>query len=296
MKNEAQTSHGEWWQLRVPVSAEIEEAMSNLLFDLGCSGCQQFENALSAFFPPDSHMPEIQRAVENYFYELRAMGFSIPLPKVELTPVAGLDWDAIWKRHFKPIFISDKLVIKPSWEPTPQTAAAVIEIDPKQAFGTGNHATTLMSLEFLAESVSAGQTLLDVGTGSGILAIAAIKLGADYAMAVDTDPVAIEAATENVHKNRVASKIDLAVGTVTAISPKRQFDCIVANINRLEIEKLISEFKELLTPRGQLFVTGMLLEDAAQLQTMAKQNGFSIQKELAKDEWMGAILKKESMK
>jgi ribosomal protein L11 methyltransferase len=290
MKSKAEA---QWFEVRVPVVPEIEEAVCNFLFELGSAGCQQFEYAVTGFFPAAMNAEDIQIKLLNYYAELRALGLCRIQPKMEIQPVENLDWAAIWKRHFKPIYIFEKLVIKPSWETAPATAAAVIEIEPKQAFGTGNHATTHMALEFLAQAVRRGDVVLDVGAGTGILAIAAVKLGAGRAVAVDIDPLAIAAARENVRQNRLAFKIDLVVGTTSAISADHVFDIIAANLNRREIAALVSEFHRLLKPGGGLFATGILVEEAQRLRNIFVEMGFSIQKEVLKEDWMGMILGKQ---
>ncbi len=285
-------SDAQWLEVRVFVVPEIEEAVCNFLFELGSAGCQQFEYAVSGFFPAAVGAEEIQSKLLNYYSELKALGLCRIQPKIEIRPVENLDWEAIWKRHFKPIYIFDKLVIKPSWTPLPPTAAAIIEIEPKQAFGTGNHATTHLALEFLAEAVRRGDVMLDVGAGTGILAIAAVKLGAGRAVAVDIDPLAIEAAQENCHKNFVASQIELLLGSTAAVPGNQRFDIIAANLNRREITALVCEFRRLLKPTGRLFATGILAEEAPRLRKIFIETGFSIQKEVVKDEWMGMILRK----
>ncbi len=290
----ALNSHAQWFQVRVAITAEIEDAVIGFLFDLGSKGCQQFEHSVTAFFPAEENHLEISQRLNSFYSEVRALGFIVPPPNIEIYPVDELDWTSIWKRHFKPIFVHDKLVIKPSWESLPSTSAAVIEIDPKQAFGTGNHATTLMALEFLAETVEDGQTILDVGTGTGILAMAAVKLGASRAVAVDIDPVAIDAARENSDKNGTVKKIDFMIGETMVLQPIRPFDVIVANINRLELVKLIPEFQRLLANDGRIFVTGILVDETDLMMTeFSKHSKLAIQKKVTKDEWLGLLLKAE---
>lgn len=293
MKSDAVlNANAQWFQVRVAITPEIEDAVVGFLFNLGSNGCQQLEHSVTAFFPPAENRLEISQRLNRYYSELSELGYILPPPDIEVRAVDELDWTTIWKHHFKPIFVFDKLVIKPSWEELPPNSAAVIEIDPKQAFGTGNHATTLMALEFLAETIKDGQTILDIGTGTGILAMAAVKLGASQAVAVDIDPVAIEAACENIDRNGTATESHLMVGETTALQPIRPFDVIVTNINRLELVKLIPEFQRLLAPNGWLFVTGVLVEETGLMMTEFSNRGnFSVQKKVIKDEWLGLILR-----
>ena len=269
--------------------------MNNFLFEVGSTGSQQFEHMVVAFFRDGCDATEIQQRVSAYFSELRALGFVVPASDFVVAPVESLDWTTIWKRHFKPIYVFDKLVIKPSWEPLPPTRSAVIEIDPKQAFGTGNHATTLLALEFLAGHVERGYTVLDVGTGTGILAMAAIKLGAVRVVAVDIDPVAIDAARENCQRNSLDSEIALMVGETTALPSGKLFDIIVANINRREVMRLFPEFCRLLSTDGLLFVTGILVAELEQVtDQLFRERAFALERKVEKDEWCGLLLKREA--
>jgi ribosomal protein L11 methyltransferase len=289
-----------WIQVCVPVNRDIEDAVANFLFELGSSGCLQNKNELVAYFDGRFLKEQLHRKIVQYLAGLKALGFVLPPAEVNITRVTDQDWNALWKRDVKPVIISKRLIIKPSWvELSPPKGAIVIEIDPKQAFGTGSHATTRLALQFLERYLAPGQTGLDVGTGSGVLAIAAAKLGAANVVALDNDPVAVAAARENVQKNSCAARCRLLVGEVSALRlPPAVFDVIVANINKNEILKLLPDLVRLLKSplsRGDkgscLFITGLLREDENEIVAkVSDQPGCQINGKVVAEEWMGLII------
>jgi ribosomal protein L11 methyltransferase len=171
-------------------------------------------------------------------------------------------WRDSWQRYFRPRRIGRRLLIRPSWATCRARAGdAVIEIDPGMAFGTGQHPTTAMCLRTLEESVRPGDEVLDVGTGSGILALAAAKLGADRVLALDIDPQAVKAARENAAANAVADVVEVREGTLPDGVSEERFDLVVANISGLTIERLAPSLAGALRDGGALIVSGFL-EDA----------------------------------
>jgi ribosomal protein L11 methyltransferase len=171
------------------------------------------------------------------------------------------DWRESWKKYFGVQRIGRALMVKPSWtQYRPKPGETVIEIDPGMAFGTGQHPTTAMCLRALEELVRPGMRVLDLGCGTGILAIAAAKLGASRVVAVDIDPNAVRAARENAAANGVSPAIDVREGTLEMVEGE-QFDIIVANISGLTLERLASEMVSRLVAGGALVTSGFL-EDA----------------------------------
>lgn len=169
------------------------------------------------------------------------------------------DWRDAWKRYFKPRRVGERLVVKPSWA-TYEVAAgdAVIEIDPGMAFGTGQHPTTAMCLRALEERLRQGDRVLDLGTGSGILAIAAARLGAERVLALDIDPQAVKAARANAAANGVDTLVEVREGTLPEGSSSERFDVVVANISGLTIERLAGDMAAALTDGGTLVASGFL--------------------------------------
>ncbi|MEK7778113.1 MAG: 50S ribosomal protein L11 methyltransferase [Chloroflexota bacterium] len=194
-----------------------------------------------------------------------------------LQPTGGLqervldegEWEAAWKAHFTLLRIGKRLVIKPTWqEYTPAAGEVVLELDPGMAFGTGHHPTTRMCMEELERRLRPGMRILDLGTGSGILAIAAAKLGADTVFALDVDPSAIQAAGDNIRHNRVASRVRLFPGTLP--NPKvlpGSIDMVVANITARAIAEKAKPMAEALAPGGLVIASGIIRERQAEAET-----------------------------
>jgi ribosomal protein L11 methyltransferase len=171
-------------------------------------------------------------------------------------------WRDEWKKHFGLQRIGRSIVIRPSWvEYMPREGDAVIEIDPGMAFGTGQHPTTAMCLRALEELVPARASVLDLGCGSGILAIAAAKLGAGRVLALDIDPQAVSAATSNIEANALEGRIEVREGSLGAPGAEERFDLIAANISSLALERLAPAIHAALNAGGHLIASGFL-EDA----------------------------------
>jgi len=180
--------------------------------------------------------------------------------------VDNADWTSAWKQYFTPIHIGARFVVLPSWmADSPQTAQPIL-IEPKMAFGTGHHQTTALCLEALDQlaasgTLRAGQTFLDLGTGSGILGIAAVKLGLS-GLGLDIDPVAIDNAHENAALNQVETELELGVGGIDAVAATRRFDCILANILANPLMDMAEAITARLKRPGILVLSGILREQA----------------------------------
>ena len=181
-----------------------------------------------------------------------------PLPRYRLEPVDEQDWVRLSQSQFEPIRISDKLWIVPSWAVAPDSSALNLVLDPGLAFGTGTHPTTRLCLEWLERTIRGGERVLDYGCGSGILAIAALRLGAHEALGVDVDPLALVAARANAARNRADARF---VGTETASD--FQADLVVANILANPLKMLAPLLAAHTVARGRIALSG-ILEDQAE--------------------------------
>ncbi len=187
----------------------------------------------------------------------------------------GVAWRDSWKKHFGIQRHGRALVVKPSWTHYRlKRGEIVIDIDPGMAFGTGQHPTTAMCLRALEDHVRPGSRVLDLGCGSGILAIAAAKLGAEQVLALDIDPNAVRAAQENASANGVADVIDVREGTVDVASGP--FDLIVANISGLTLERLAVQLARPLRPGGWLIASGFLEDAVAGLSCAFESAGLTV--------------------
>ncbi len=187
-------------------------------------------------------------------------------------------WRDSWKRYFRPRRVGRRLLIRPSWSTYRARAGdTVIEIDPGMAFGTGQHPTTMMCLRALETQVRHGDEVLDLGTGSGILAVAAARLGARRVVALDTDPQAVKAARENAVANGVGDVVEVREGTLPEGVAGERFDLIVANISGVTIERLAGAFGSALKDSGVLIVSGFLEDALAGLGRVLAEAGFRVE-------------------
>ncbi len=203
---------------------------------------------------------------------------------VDLGTVDEKQWADNWKKFFKTTEIGKKLVIRPSWEPKPQTDRAVLSIDPGAAFGTGTHATTKMCLELLEKYVEKDSTLLDIGSGSGILSIASVLLGAKSAIGVDIDPVAVKVAKENAEINDVGERTEYLEGDLLE-KVNGKYDIVCANIVADVIISLLDTVPEFLNT-GSLFIcSGIIDVREHDVLSAFKKHGFKIIDECECENW-----------
>ncbi len=218
----------------------------------------------------------------------------------EPEPVNGTDWSEAWKQGLGPRAIGPRLVIRPSWVSlTPRPGQHVLVIDPKQAFGTGAHASTRLALELLhaiAGELPAGPQVLDVGTGSGVLALAALALGAARVVAFDLDPLAAEAAAENAFLNGLSPHLRLFTGSIEALAPVA-FDLVLANLLRNEVTPLLSALAIRTRPGGHAIFTGLLDVERAEMEGRLAAAGFTVERAILAEEadgdaWLGLLTRR----
>ncbi|MDR1600380.1 MAG: 50S ribosomal protein L11 methyltransferase [Oscillospiraceae bacterium] len=212
------------------------------------------------------------------------------------------DWADAWKKHFKPFRVGKRLVVKPSWETyVSEPCDVVLELDPGMAFGTGTHETTALCLELLEEIVREGDTALDVGTGSGILAIAAAKLGAKRVIAVDQDPDAVKVARGNIERNALSENIravaaDLLDGLERSADTRAyvigRSDLVVANILADVIIRLMPSAFTALRAGGRMIASGIIKDRAQDTRDAFSQTGFVIESERTSGEWVAMSARK----
>lgn len=234
------------------------------------------------------------RGLDKCLKELPGItGMDLGSLKVSSEGVKEQDWAENWKQYYKPFRAGKHLVIKPSWEDwDAQPGDLIIELDPGMAFGTGTHETTAMCVEMI-EKHYAGGSVLDVGTGSGILAIAAARLGADNILGVDIDEMAVRVAIENVEKNGLSDKIEIREGDLVAGLDDVKCDFAVANILADVIFLLAGPLKAHLKP-GALFVcSGILAEREQEVVEVLGKNGYNIFDRLQKGDWVALAARAE---
>ena len=276
----------DWIQLSINNPGQITEAISNFLFEQGAQGVVDNDNRLDAYFEDNISQKDLLKAIQNYIKELGLLGFDIINCTVEFQSIKDRDWNAEWKKYYKSVHVSENILIKPSWEQFPaQPPKCLIEIDPGMAFGTGTHETTKLVLQLLEKNIQSNDNILDVGTGTGILAIAAIKLGAEKVLAFDVDPLATEATVENATKNNVLEKINVFIGNLSNVK-KSTFDVIMANVNRTEIVKMLPFITAYMHEKSRLLLSGILAEEKEIITDGLNNQNLKIQEILQMGEWI----------
>lgn len=232
----------------------------------------------------------LRRAVRR---RLAALPLAVPLPRLRWREVREADWSGEWKRHFAPLRVG-RLLVRPPWrEDAAADGALAVTIDPGRAFGTGQHATTRLCLAALDRLVRPGDAVLDVGAGSGILAIAAARLGAARALALDTDPEAVAAARANAVRNGLAARVEAREGSLGADwppgaereAPRAAFDLVAANISSAAVAALLPDAAATLRPGGRLVASGFLREAAPDIGAAARAAGLTAVRPAYDGEW-----------
>jgi ribosomal protein L11 methyltransferase len=256
------------WKISIATTLEAEDVITEMLggfFSNPASSYFDYEKKTSrvSVFIPHKISPDILEKIREDLKNLKKCGLEIGSGKISVTQVPPEDWAESWKRHFKPMEIGRVLLLKPSWiKKRPKKGQAVVVLDPGLSFGTGQHATTEFCLQEIVRNAVTlkRQSLLDIGTGSGILAIAAAKLGYKPVCAFDFDPEAVRVARANARSNGVLPKIKIVQDDVTQLSARTnwRYDFICAN---LISDLLVAERKRIvaqLSPGGILVLAGIL--------------------------------------
>lgn len=309
---------GTWIEVRVITKSEALEPVSGIFYGLDCKGVaiedpndilEREQGPLTwdfadinvlehkgkvavvkAYFSEEDNINEILTYINEKMDELKELGIDTGLAKVESEKMFEEDWANNWKKYYKPTKVGEKIVVKPIWEEyQEQGDEKVIELDPGMAFGTGTHETTRMCIQSLEEYVKADSTVFDVGCGSGILAIAAAKLGAKMAVGVDLDPVAVESAKENVGYNNL-DNIQILYGNLVEVIDGKA-DIVVANIIAEVICILTEDVKRVLKDNGYFITSGIIHDRVEMVTKKLQETGFEVI-EINKDgEWNCIVAK-----
>ena len=256
-----------WVELAVEIHPPLVEAVSSFLIEQGSPGVIQEEipglahrkkERLIAYLPNDRSFRVKRQNIRSFLLSVSQL---LPGPfSFHHRVIKEEKWAENWKSNFKPMRITPRLVVKPPWEEyARQKGELVIEIDPGMAFGTGTHPSTQMCLRALEEVVRSSSSLLsmlDLGTCSGILAIAAHKLGVKRVLAVDIDPVAIDCARKNAAVNKIKIGIDFRVGSLDGL--RRKFDILIANLLPQELLQVAPRLPKRMSSGGTLIISGLL--------------------------------------
>ncbi len=301
-----------WIEAKVIFESEntelAEELISNVFYKLNLKGViienpneeRGSEWGDDAEEKPSNHSVTGYLVVDEEIEEKRALLESeIVFPKelninckVTYTTVNEEDWAESWKEYFWPEKITDNITVKPSWrEYSQKEGEIVIEIDPGMAFGTGTHGTTSLCIEAIDRYLRDSDTFLDIGTGSGILMIAAAKKGASYLFGVDNDSVAVEIAEKNLRLNKIDENFDIVKGDLSK-SVDKSYDFVAANILAEVVIVLIPDVPRVLNKDGLFLASGIISEKKDAVLSTLKENGFDVVEVKEKDSWVSIVSRK----
>ena len=310
-----------WARISVVTTHEGADLIANILMELGAAGTEIDDPSLvneyidaglwdytdlpraedtetvtvRAYLPEDARLESSLLALAERIAALRHAGAALGAGTISHSFVADEDWAETWKAYIHTEKIGERIVVRPIWEEyTPSADEIVIELDPGAAFGTGAHATTAMCLRWLEHLVSPGMRVYDVGCGSGILAVAAAKLGAGEVIAMDYDPVAVSVAEENIRQNNVHYVVACESDLLSACGGAAPAELITANIIADVIIRLFAQLDRHLAPGGTLLASGIIDDRIADVEHAAAQHGFTVLDMTCEKEWAAMIIRRTS--
>jgi ribosomal protein L11 methyltransferase len=287
-----------WLEISIQIHPVGNESLSAFLFDLGCTGVviQDLRDpAVKAYLPLEKGLEKTRAAIEAFLTDLSGIFPEIQSPKLLLSHLEDQDWERNWRRFFHPTRVTPALMIYPAWEPiTALSDGHAIRIDPGPAFGTGQHPTTRMCLETM-EKVSAHKqqwSLLDVGTGSGILAIYGAKLGAAPIVGIDIDTEALRWAARNIELNRLTKAIKLSSRPIQMW--RHRFSVVTANLVLGAIIELAPYFGEVMLPDAVLILSGLLRDQVSITCSALAAQGLRQERTIYEEEWACLLAEKQT--
>lgn len=317
-----------WNKYTLITTTEAEDLISSMMMDVGIEGIeiedkvplseqdksQMFVDILpegpeddgvariSFYLEPETDNAAVLAAVQKGLDEIRGWGIDVGAGTIEASQTEDKDWINNWKQYFKPFVVED-ILIKPTWEEIPQKDQdkLLIQIDPGTAFGTGMHETTQLCIQQLKKYIHSGMELLDVGTGSGILSIVGLKLGAKHAVGTDLDPNAISAAKENMLANEISEKqFEVRIGNIIEDSALQQeigfekYDIAVANILADIILLLQTEIAKHIKVGGYFITSGILESKRQIVETALTENvNFELVETITQGEWVSITARRK---
>ena len=300
-----------WLEVSMTVDGELAEAVAEVLGRFANNGVVVesgvvYNNAedegtpngpvrIYGYLVADEKLEETRQQLSEALWYL---GRIQPLPEAQFRMIIDEDWMASWKKHYHPIPIGKRLLILPAWIKEDQPGRTAVRIDPSMAFGTGTHPTTQLCLEVVEQYVRPGDMVIDVGCGSGILSIAAVKLGASHVLGVDIDRAAIQATRENADANGTVGQIEVGVGSVNEIRSGtfsiRQATLVLANILAPVIIRLFDAgLADLVEHGGLLALSGILADQSPDVEAAAVEHGLTFVECKQSGDWVVVVFRKE---
>lgn len=306
-----------WSEISIHTTHEAVEAISNILHEAGAGGVviedpydlvkdrddwygeivelnpddyPEEGVIIKAYLPVNSFLGETVEQIKQAINNLWLYDIDLGKNKITLSEVNEEEWATAWKKHYHPVKVSEKFTIVPTWETYEPVSddELIIEMDPGMAFGTGTHPTTVMCLQALEKYVRPGDEVIDVGTGSGILSIAAAMLGARSVRAFDLDPVAVDSARLNVKLNKVQSVVTVAQNNLLD-HVDEPADVIVANILAEIILRFASDAFRLLKPGGRFITSGIIQAKKQDVKDGLLAAGFVIEEVNVMEDWVALV-------
>ncbi|MGZ4134684.1 MAG: 50S ribosomal protein L11 methyltransferase [Tumebacillaceae bacterium] len=308
----------QWAEVQVLTTSEAVEAVSAILERFGANGVvledsndltRTWEDRfgeiyglnpadfpesgvrVKAYVSLETWQEEMLEQIKAEIQGLRELGLDPGVATVDVRISDEEEWANEWKKYYHPVRVTERLTIKPTWEEyTPGANEQVIELDPGMAFGTGTHPTTTLCLRTLERVIQAGDTVVDVGCGTGILSIACAKLDAKSVLALDLDPVAVQVARENIELNGESDKITVRANDLL-VGVEEQFDVVVANILAEIILKMIANARDVLKPNGTFITSGIIKDKAELVREALVANGFVVVDTIVEEDWVALVAK-----
>jgi len=303
-----------WLEVSLNVNGELAEAIADVLArfapngvvvengvffrDADDPGTALQDVSVRAYLPVDDQLEDTRQRLEEALWYLSSIQ---PLPDPVYKSIADQDWMQAWKKNYRPIPIGGKLIIVPAWMEVTDKTRIPIRIDPGMAFGTGTHPTTQLCLELLEKHLQPGENMIDLGCGSGILSIGALKLGAGQVLAVDIDELAVSATDENARANAIQTGLITAKGSVVEILTGefifQQAPLVLANILAHILIGLFEDgMGELVCDHGRLVLSGILQEQEESVLQAARGHGFTLLEKKQIGDWVALVVRKETQK
>lgn len=310
-----------WSEISIHTTAEAVDAVSNLFYEMGANGVviedpevlhRDWDTPFGEIYqlsPDDfpaegvfvkaylaaesSSLGELLEELKQQLDQLTGYGLDIGKGTIAVNDVQEDEWAHAWKKYYKPVHVSERMTIKPVWEEYQPKRAdeVIIEMDPGMAFGTGTHPTTILCLRALEKYMQPGDRIYDVGTGTAILSIAAVKLGAEHVLAMDLDEVAVRSAQANTELNGVDEKITVRQNNLLE-GIEETVDLVVANILAEIIVRFTDDVYRVLKEDGTFIASGIIEAKAEEVKKAMEASGLAIVETIFIDDWVAIIAKK----
>lgn len=311
-----------WSEFAIQTTNEAVEPVSNILHEAGASGVviedplelvKERENVfgeiyhlnpddypdegvvIKAYLPVNSFLGDTIDAIKESINNLLLFDIDLGKNVVSISEVNEEEWATAWKKYYNPVKISERFTIVPTWEDyTPVSSdELIIELDPGMAFGTGTHPTTVMCIQALERTVTPGDLVVDVGTGSGVLSIAAALLDAKRIQSLDLDEVAVQSAKQNVELNKVQDKVSVSQGNLLD-GVKEQADIVVANILAEVIMRFTDDVAKVVKPGGYFIASGIIQTKKQDVKEAIIASGFTVEETILMEDWVAIIAKRNA--